>query len=997
MKLFEKKSSIGIEEDDLKDARLSSTDFADESVKKRAFINVLGARLAMKMLFSQKIEANNLYSLYTIHSVIENLDIADIYFQGIKIDVRVIFNRDEIFIPKSHFTHDLLPDLYLVLELEKDFSSVDFLGFFEPKMLNKQNANKDYYFYEYDKLNDPKTIKTFLNDFVIESNFSISQSDIENVEELFISLVDKEISKKDKYTLFKQLAKDISLREKMVEFENFEIISREAAKNNDLIEDKVLDIIGVQQLFEDEINVVSPQVEIEDEIFNETVAEEQTIEETLTDENLLDLDVFVEEQEKEFFEDVVAEETESENEIIEKDNKGAISAGAAIGGAVIGGAVAGLVGGAATVATVGLEVESNLIKAGAETLSAGVELASELVKNNVSDFSSSMGTEDEIYEYVEIEEEAKSKMQNAKIDAVFSDEGALEMRHCGEGQSPDEAIQEENPSSFDEETIQPFDLSTLQPEIEVLENIEDIAQSEIEFLDNVEEKEEDLVLFDNEEVNEYENVELKNEFDELPELDNLENLKGAIEEKYFGSLESKEEIVSDNEVVDLDNFDFDILNETKADLQGSSAENLVSFESITAQGVNDILPEVEIEEEICGETEDAWENDYTSTPSHPHTSEDTSNSEIEENLGNGDDDEAMKKIRELEEEEVVAEVETTEEDESQDKSDEFISQVDEFLKDADFSKENLEFLDETLILDLDSEEEPVVNSLQTLETAYSSNLPVQDFEQEDEIQEILPEEVRVTNDKNEINLLFKEEKTDDMPELNLEEKKFMLPSIKDKKMVIAASVVSIVFVSVVIGGSILHNKNNEMKFSKDMSSPLSAQEQPINNISQDDTTDMDMTQPVSLQTQDTLAQQQAIPEENQPIEANRDMGKAVSDAFLSEPVNATISKVAWEVPEDFAYNDGFRKYLQIAGKNLKLNLQNNLLLATEMAYSNKVVIDLVINKDGSLQSENLVTSSGSKQIDKIVLQSVKETLMYLKMPSGELGSNSVNATLIINF
>jgi TonB family protein len=123
----------------------------------------------------------------------------------------------------------------------------------------------------------------------------------------------------------------------------------------------------------------------------------------------------------------------------------------------------------------------------------------------------------------------------------------------------------------------------------------------------------------------------------------------------------------------------------------------------------------------------------------------------------------------------------------------------------------------------------------------------------------------------------------------------------------------------------------------------------------------------------------------------------VSDAFLSEPVSASISKVAWEVPEDLAYNDGFRKYLQMAGKNLKLNLQNNLLLATEMAYSNKVVVDLTINKDGSLQSNDIVKSSGSKQIDKIVLQSVKETLTYLKIPANELSGNSVDATLIINF
>ncbi len=81
---------------------------------------------------------------------------------------------------------------------------------------------------------------------------------------------------------------------------------------------------------------------------------------------------------------------------------------------------------------------------------------------------------------------------------------------------------------------------------------------------------------------------------------------------------------------------------------------------------------------------------------------------------------------------------------------------------------------------------------------------------------------------------------------------------------------------------------------------------------------------------DPLLQPAPAQQGNPQANVSKDMNKAVSDAFLSEPVSASISKVAWEVPEDLAYNDGFRKYLQIAGKNLKLNLQNHLLLATEM-------------------------------------------------------------------
>jgi tetratricopeptide (TPR) repeat protein len=47
-------------EDDLEDAALSSSGFLNKSEAKRAYINVLGARLAMKHLFSKKIKATNL-------------------------------------------------------------------------------------------------------------------------------------------------------------------------------------------------------------------------------------------------------------------------------------------------------------------------------------------------------------------------------------------------------------------------------------------------------------------------------------------------------------------------------------------------------------------------------------------------------------------------------------------------------------------------------------------------------------------------------------------------------------------------------------------------------------------------------------------------------------------------------------------------------------------------------------------------------------------------
>ena len=795
MKLFEKKNIISIDGDDLKDAKLSSIDFADENTRKRVFLNILGARLAMKNLFGKKIQANNLYSLYTIHNVIEELDIADIYFEGIKIDVRLVFNREEIFIPKSHFKYDLLPDIYLVLELKEDLSSAEFIGFFEPKILNQQNANEDFYFHEADRLQNPSNIKTFLEEFVVENRIDASEDNIKNAKELFLSLVDKEISKNDKYFLFEQLAKNFSLRETIVELENFEIISKEVVKNEYLLKDSVLDIVGTQKLFDEPSN--DDEVEF----------------------SLVELDGELVEVDKEF----------------ETDDANLLAAEIIAGGAII--------DGVANLAAAGLELETALAENTLNVLTSSAELGAELGAELIKE-----GSE------------------------IFAD--------------------------------------NIQPEIQ-----------------------------ENEEHNDFEALTEQNgELNELPELKIIENS----EENYLNDIENQEQESDENEeVFSLDNFDFNILNETDEIAQEESTENLVSLDS--TQLLNERLDEK-------GEVITEKEGDF------------------------------LEKVRQLEQEEMNEE-DQMDKASTQENSDEFLSQVDDLLQDIEFSDEQKALLENAFLDDIE---------------AVESNLP-ENSEPNDSKNLIQEQELKSeTNDDDVLKVLFEKEKNSEIAELDSAENTPAIQTPKNKRMVIAASVASVVLVSLIAGTTLFHD-NNVASPSKDMPNvPISAEGQFSNVSPQENIVNPDLSQQTPTQTAD-LKPQQEIPGENQQANTSRDMGKAVSDAFLSEPVSASISKVAWEVPEDLAYNDSFRQYLQIGGKNIKLNLQNDLLLATEMAYSNKIIVDLKIKKDGSLQSEDITASSGSKEIDKIVLQSVKNTLMYLKMPSSELSGDSATITLIINF
>ena len=90
-----------------------------------------------------------------------------------------------------------------------------------------------------------------------------------------------------------------------------------------------------------------------------------------------------------------------------------------------------------------------------------------------------------------------------------------------------------------------------------------------------------------------------------------------------------------------------------------------------------------------------------------------------------------------------------------------------------------------------------------------------------------------------------------------------------------------------------------------------------------------------------------------------------------------------------------QNYLRTAGKSIKLSLSTDLLLATEYAYTNQIKVGLKLDKNGSIRDARILSSSGSTQIDKIVLQSVKDTLNVVKPPTDEISTPEFNLNLII--
>jgi hypothetical protein len=1004
MGLFKDKNTVEIMQEDLDDAKLSSLDFSAENVKKRAFVDVLGARLAMKILFNQKMEANNIFSMYSIQNILSKIDISDIYLKNMKIDIRLVFSEDEIFIPKTHFEYNILPDIYMILCLKNDLSSAEFIGFCEPDKINKENCNSDFYFIEKEKLTPAEELKKYVKEFV-KTDDVLFDNEREEAQYMFISLADNELNEKDEQFLFNALAKDKTLRKEFVELENFENLSTKAFKTDAIQSDSFLDVVGAQEVAE-EIPEGLEEVQID-------INQNADSEESKKDKNI-GLSVA---KGAAIAGGIAAAGIISANaaSAAEGTSAGVSAASTAAG------ATAGIAGAVADVAGSTVKGAADILKPTQNLDSApSIEKSDEDFMSNIDDnddgsdfnlddfektlnsmedlngddegaisdlpdfdFSSSNEPEevekpiDKAVTETETETEQKTKdfsvpTEDLDDDDIFNSEIKPEEDMLSGGPLPEIDFSDESGLSLDlpkesdgesisdvkideneEEEISPVDqikedpnaLEALQEKLKSsqLAGMPDYFKPEPEEPeDESEEPVEDIPDFKPEALP-TESLPLPPEGESLVDLDDLPEIANPIADA------NNEQ---DDDIVSLDNFDFGMFNE---DLDKSAKTETPEVKNSTTE-----LPDIEPEKF----------EDY-------------------DNLVENQDSEEINDIT---------------------------SQVDAFLNDVQLDETQKSVLAGEINIDEDVLKEgeeaaetpkPQVVTTPTYSEAKPQEELIQDFDIEaEEMAKSMSENSNQPEGAATLGVLFNKDKTVENDDLDLGDTEVRPVPQNRNRLMITASVVGAIAISLVITGVL---RSSQAPQNSEFPKSMNAQEAPA-QVPGGDTSKQaipgavgqpgDMASnpqnpnvPPSIGATDAGGGLSVVPSQK----PSEDMGKAVSNAFTTQAVNAQVSKVAWEVPENLSYNSGFRRYLQTAGKNLKLSLQSDLLLATEMAYSNKCVIDVVLSPSGKAKSIGLISTSGSKQIDNIVLQSVKETLNYLKAPASELNGQSADLTLIINF
>ena len=882
---------IYIDEKERLNASVAANAFTNSETRNRAYINTLGADLVLKYLSLENIDTSKIYNIHSIKKILETLDVADVRLNNIDIDVRMVFDENIIFIPKSHFEYEITPNIYIVLHLAKDFSHAKCLGFFEPQLINKNNQNNEYYFIEKEKLTPAIQLKTYIENFQKEEYSRLSEEELNTSEQLMIAMADNNITKEEKIYLLKQLTKSAALRDRFIEFENFETLAYKSTTNIDLPEETY------------STNTIENFDEINNETFEElTNTFEAPIEDTtnsveISTENFSQENLAIEELKEELI------NIENITEIYENNEE--------------------------------ITLEQTVENPVEELPDENIEFPQN--NENYSDLSLDFETIPETVEQID-------SINNIDIENFTT----------------------ENTENINLETLQPLE-QRIEPEEISLDNFgfDNLNLNQTEIIDT------ETISLDGLETiqqNEQDNI---NNTEEDFALDNLtDNLN--IQDTDFDELSETTNFTDDQENSDpLEN----IINEDFSEL----AENYENQEEMGTEFIddefNELIENSETIENITEElvNENFTEEDIISTEISPESS--TQNTE---NSYNDD----------IEFDEIVANTLKQNIEENQEQTESFGKNLLENL-----SAEELDNIPlEDLGIDTSNTEINTNNLLSEVNNILDTDIK-EETPEDDPSKENVPNSLEVLFDNAEPQETYTEfdnleniesianNETSNIPGAHVYEKQ-----TKSNKSILTATILFLVvaatsaFLLLKPKDTISNNIDNEIDIldSKADSIEQPKQDIPNNNLNNET---IEKNIPVT---------QKPVPKVETTKTPDIKNQKPINTPYLS------VDKLVWNISDDLSNNPKIQNYLKAAGKSIKLSLSADLLLATEYAYSNQVKVNLKINKNGSIQSATITSSSGSTQIDNIVLQSVKETLNVVKPPTDVINTPNFDLSLIIS-
>ena len=998
--------TIELKKNIIERARIISGKVDDIKTRKRSFALNIAANAVCEYLQANGINADNKISLYKVPSFAQNFDLADFYINGVRYDVRVIFGGDNFYIPKIHAKFNGLARAYVVVELDKSLSQLKIIGFVPASSINFSESNGEYCSFSTDMLLPVEEFGAFAASQSVDiAPFSAVEHD--KIKELCVSFIDNTLAESEKSYFIKHVISCPVCRETFCDMSEFDNILAQLKNYEELLNDSTLSVFaGNAQEFNQAalagLAVVANSVDdiLESDIPSLNLLDFSTGTDTSEEENKSGEEDVSEEKDDTIEENVLEigiddkEETEEALELKESDNAESD----------------------AFLVQEDTDVDENI--SDSENIVDPVNIlpvedVTLVTENSLGDVVKDVAQEFEIFDVsneAPLEEKAESE---SFVEETISDN--LELEQASEKDMLTFVSEENDISSDDTDSI-----------LELDEHITDEAEEEPLLSEVADEADESIKSEEHAE----EEVLAEHQDDELQELHVEDDMQ--LEE------------VAEEEL---------LLSEVANEADESVKSEELAEEEVLTEHQDDELHELHIEDDVQLEEIDA--NDELILTDEPDEADKLEVSEVTSNFDESDevlaDKNISEEIPESMEQLIVEDIPTIElheedsipQNDSLDLGDlEMLDSLEEFDKPTELSNETQAEVSEEIKKSISPAEdyfveesthaqEPVELRYDDLESVSQNGLDVEvdtvesddstDGEisavsQDDEIQGLLDDDLLALlsdsdTDSQETSFNTNDDVVDSQDDTVQEQDNSIVEETQNDAI-----------------HSLFENNQNEEGQSDGASSqefklapePVSAStlsktkqifaaaglvvllaaagagfwifnHQKVAGISQPYDADSDQL----LGTQNNAISEESA--DTQSAAVSQDINRSMANSFSDKPAAITITKISWQVSDKLAMESSVKEYLQTAGKNIQMNLQNDLANASDVAFNNNVKISLEIAPDNTIKGAQVLTSSGSDKIDNTILRSVTNTMKYISVPKLKDYKSDYFLTLIINF
>lgn len=851
-------------------AKLVACKIDDTELRKRTYALNIAANAAARYLNENNVIADTKQSLYKVPSFARNIELADIYVNGVRYDVRVTFDGKSFCIPKIQEKYDAVPAAYIVVQLENSLKEVEILGFIPSEKLTDNKANAEYYCYSTDILLPIEEFGNFAQNQSVKIH-PFSSLDHDKIKEMCAGFIDNEITETEKIYFIKHVIACPVCRETFCDMNDFDTILSQLKNYHELLNDSTLSVFsGNKEEFD--AALIAGMGVVENAMEN-TVVEPEVLQE----EDILEEQEPQKEQEQEQEDELVLEEIQEEAQDEENEQ----------------------------------EQEADI-----DTIENENILESDIPAFDLIDFAQ-IDAEPELLQEEDIleEQEPQKKEEQEQEEELEADIDTVENEEAEEvatlAQEPDEVIEEpEEIDSIDEsESIDP---------IESVEELESIGE-----LDNLAELEE---LEETEPETLEEPLELLSEDNDLLELgDEPTEVQPSVDETAVAEPEIEEPIMDEPAI--------------KEPLE----EQTDSYQEPVELKYDDEETE-EIEQDIEQEEENPQELpamfDFAKATADIETEPDENQSKQDEEIQGLLDDDLLALLSDSD----------TEDTEEQEETQSYKSQ--------EFTQEPEQEYDQPSEFESEEFEQPEF-SVDTQES--------QPLEQDgdDTIHSLF---------ENQANAQSEEGAQDGVAEFELAPEPVSASTVNKTKQIAVAAALVVLLAGAGAGAWFMNHQK------------ATTEETPLDTANSDQLFD--------FQNQGTQSEESP---DTQSAAVSQDINRSMANSFSDKPAAISITKLSWQVSEKLASEASVKEYLQTAGKNIQMNLQNDLANASDVAFNNTVKVSFEIAQDNTLKGIQVLTSSGSDKIDDIILRSIKNTLKYINVPKLKDYKSDYFLTLIINF